>query len=100
MWLWGCCQGVEKTRRFLLEWMSFLHRYIPLGVLERVPVHINQRPPPFVGRDDLETLMASTDANDWVKIRCVQVLNIASILECINLSCCSGVDLIAALWCV
>ncbi len=48
----------------------FIHcRYIPVGVLEVLPQKINERPPPFVGRDDLETLMASTNCNDWVKIR-------------------------------
>jgi len=29
---------------------------------------MTQRPPAFVGRDDLETLMASPNAEDWVKI--------------------------------
>ena len=29
---------------------------------------MNDRPPAFVGRDDLETLFASTDASDWVRI--------------------------------
>lgn len=66
---WGSDnRGVETTRRFLLEWLSFLHRYIPLGVLERVPQQINEQPPYYVGRDDLETLMASPNCNSWVKI--------------------------------
>ncbi|XP_071953751.1 tRNA-dihydrouridine(47) synthase [NAD(P)(+)]-like [Antedon mediterranea] len=66
---WGSDQqGVDKTRRFMLEWLSFLYRYIPVGVLERVPQRINERPPHYLGRDDLETLMASPDCRDWVKI--------------------------------
>ncbi|KAJ3190479.1 tRNA-dihydrouridine(47) synthase [NAD(P)(+)]-like protein [Gaertneriomyces sp. JEL0708] len=66
---WGSdTQGVNTTRRFLCEWLSFLHRYIPVGLLEVLPQRINDRPPPYVGRDDLETLMASPNSNDWVKI--------------------------------
>ncbi|XP_059474686.1 tRNA-dihydrouridine(47) synthase [NAD(P)(+)]-like [Neocloeon triangulifer] len=66
---WGSDdKGVENTRRFLLEWLSFLYRYIPVGVLERPPQNINERPPLYRGRDDLETLMASPNCADWVKI--------------------------------
>lgn len=66
---WGSDQkGVNNVRRFLLEWLSFLHRYIPVGLLERLPQHVNLKAPEYVGRDDLETLMASTDSKDWVKI--------------------------------
>jgi tRNA-dihydrouridine synthase 3 len=66
---WGSDQqGVNHTRRFLLEWLSFLCRYIPAGLLETLPQRMNDRPRPFVGRDDLETLMASTHAEDWVRI--------------------------------
>ncbi|PSN51925.1 tRNA-dihydrouridine(47) synthase [NAD(P)(+)]-like protein [Blattella germanica] len=60
--------GVENTRRFLLEWLSFLHRYIPVGLLEQPPQKINQRPPFYRGRDELETLMASPSCADWVRI--------------------------------
>ena len=60
--------GRPGTRRFLLEWLSFTHRYVPVGVLDRVPVGIHQRPPTFVGRSDLETLLSSSDPGDWVKI--------------------------------
>ncbi|XP_015744201.2 tRNA-dihydrouridine(47) synthase [NAD(P)(+)]-like [Python bivittatus] len=66
---WGSdTQGVEKTRKFLLEWLSFLCRYIPVGLLERLPQRINERPPYYVGRDYLETLMASQNVDDWIKI--------------------------------
>ncbi|KAJ3159948.1 tRNA-dihydrouridine(47) synthase [NAD(P)(+)]-like protein [Geranomyces michiganensis] len=66
---WGSdTQGVNTTRRFLLEMQSFTHRYIPVGLLEVLPQKMNERPPPFVGRDELETLMASPDAEDWVKL--------------------------------
>jgi len=66
---WGSdTEGVEKTRTFLLEWLSFLYRYIPVGILEHVPQKINERPPYYHGRNDLETLMASPSCADWVKI--------------------------------
>ncbi|KAL6259829.1 hypothetical protein P5V15_009740 [Pogonomyrmex californicus] len=66
---WGSdTRGVETTRRFMLEWISFLHRYIPVGILERPPQRINERPPFYRGRDDLETLMASSNCADWVKL--------------------------------
>lgn len=66
---WGSDnKGVENTRRFLLEWLSFLYRYIPVGVLERPPQRINERPPLYKGRDELETLMASPSCADWIKI--------------------------------
>ncbi|XP_047388203.1 tRNA-dihydrouridine(47) synthase [NAD(P)(+)]-like isoform X2 [Sciurus carolinensis] len=66
---WGSdTQGVEKTRRFLLEWLSFLCRYVPVGLLERLPQKVNERPPYYLGRDYLETLMASQQAADWIRI--------------------------------
>ncbi|POI22346.1 hypothetical protein CIB84_013908, partial [Bambusicola thoracicus] len=66
---WGSdTQGVEKTRKFLLEWLSFLCRYIPVGLLEHLPQKINERPPYYIGRDYLETLMASQNVDDWIKI--------------------------------
>eukprot|EP00755_Sulcionema_specki_P018116 Sspe_Gene.66081::Locus_39060_Transcript_1_1_Confidence_1.000_Length_2337::g.66081::m.66081/K05544/DUS3; tRNA-dihydrouridine synthase 3 len=66
---WGSDpRGVATTRRFLCEWLSFLCRYVPVGLLERVPQRINERPQFFQGRSDLETLMGSDNAADWVKI--------------------------------
>ncbi|CAK9818581.1 tRNA-dihydrouridine(47) synthase [NAD(P)(+)]-like [Anthophora quadrimaculata] len=66
---WGSdTRGVETTRRFMLEWISFLHRYIPVGILERPPQRINERPPFYRGRDDMETLMASSNCADWIKL--------------------------------
>ncbi|XP_072268918.1 tRNA-dihydrouridine(47) synthase [NAD(P)(+)]-like [Pyxicephalus adspersus] len=66
---WGSdTPGVEKTRRFMLEWLSFLCRYIPVGLLERLPQKINERPPYYMGRDYLETLMTSQNVGDWIKI--------------------------------
>jgi tRNA-dihydrouridine synthase 3 len=72
MEVWGSDEmGVGTTRRFLLEWLSFSCRYVPLGILERLPPKINERPPPYKGRDDLETLLGSPDYRDWIKIRYV-----------------------------
>lgn len=66
---WGSdTQGVETTRRFLLEWQSFMYRYVPYGLIVHPPQRINQRPDSYKGRDELETLMASPNCNDWVKL--------------------------------
>eukprot|EP01102_Stenamoeba_stenopodia_P013754 TRINITY_DN449_c0_g1_i1.p1 TRINITY_DN449_c0_g1~~TRINITY_DN449_c0_g1_i1.p1 ORF type:complete len:679 (-),score=175.96 TRINITY_DN449_c0_g1_i1:208-2094(-) len=66
---WGSdLKGVETTRYFLLNWLSFLHRYVPVGLLEVVPIDMRSRPSAYFGRNDLETLMASPIASDWVKI--------------------------------
>ncbi|CDO71512.1 hypothetical protein BN946_scf184910.g11 [Trametes cinnabarina] len=60
--------GVNTTRRYLCEALSFQYRYIPIGLLETLPPRINDRAPAFRGRDELETLLASPDSRDWVKI--------------------------------
>jgi len=52
----------------LLEWLAFLYRYIPVGLLERAPQRIGEKCPPAIARDELEQLMLSPDARDWVRI--------------------------------
>lgn len=79
--------------RFLLEWLSFTHRYVPVGIIatDRMPQRITQKPPPYVsewrsvyrapqpvycihfclcqhGRGDLETLLSSSNCSDWIEI--------------------------------
>lgn len=68
---WGSdTKGIETVRRFLLEWQSFLYRYVPYGILANPPQKIQQRPEndSYLGRDDLETLMTSNKSSDWIKI--------------------------------
>ncbi|KAL7620254.1 tRNA-dihydrouridine synthase 3 [Parahypoxylon ruwenzoriense] len=66
---WGTDElGLGFTRRFLLEWLSFTHRYVPVGILEHLPPSLNDRPPRYRGRNDLETLLASDHYKDWIKI--------------------------------
>mmetsp|Transcript_14416 Transcript_14416/g.20636 ORF Transcript_14416/g.20636 Transcript_14416/m.20636 type:complete len:613 (+) Transcript_14416:39-1877(+) len=68
---WGTDQhGINTTRRFLLEFLSFLHRYVPVYMLEVLPQQMNQRPSVqhMCGRSDLETLMLSSHCGDWIKI--------------------------------
>lgn len=66
---WGSDEiGLNYTRRFMLEFLSFFSRYIPIGVLEHLPPSINERPPAYRARDDLETLLASKNYKDWIKI--------------------------------
>ncbi|ESZ92157.1 hypothetical protein SBOR_7452 [Sclerotinia borealis F-4128] len=66
---WGSDEiGVGQTRRFLLEWLSFAHRYVPAGILEHLPPSLQDRPPAYKGRNDLETLLASDNYMDWMKI--------------------------------
>ncbi|KAG8624126.1 hypothetical protein KVT40_009102 [Elsinoe batatas] len=66
---WGSDEvGVGITRRFLLEWLSFSCRYVPIGILEHLPPRLGDRPPPFKGRDDLETLLCSPNYKDWIKV--------------------------------
>uniref|UniRef100_A0AC35TSA8 Dus domain-containing protein n=1 Tax=Rhabditophanes sp. KR3021 TaxID=114890 RepID=A0AC35TSA8_9BILA len=66
---WGSDDsGVETTRRFLLEWLSFAYRYIPVGMLEVVPQKLNERPPYLKCRNEMEHLLSSPRSKDWVKI--------------------------------
>lgn len=66
---WGSdTRGVSTTRRFLLDWLSFTHRYVPVGLLEYLPPELNHRPPRFRARDELEQLLASDRVQDWLKI--------------------------------
>ncbi|KAH8829206.1 hypothetical protein DL96DRAFT_1696102 [Flagelloscypha sp. PMI_526] len=60
--------GINTSRRYLCEALSFQYRYVPIGILETLPARINDRAPSFRGRDDLETLLASPKSSDWVKI--------------------------------
>lgn len=46
--------GTNLTRRFVCEAMSFTHRYVPVGLLERLPTYMNERAFPYKGRDELE----------------------------------------------
>lgn len=46
--------GLNKTRRFVAESLSFTHRYVPVGLLERLPTNMNERAFPYKGRDELE----------------------------------------------
>lgn len=72
---WGSDEvGVGVTRRFLLEWLSFAYRYIPVGILEHLPPSLQDRPPAWKGRNELETLLGSDNYKDWIKIRYVNLL--------------------------
>jgi len=68
---WGSDSvGVTRTRQFLLEWLSFTCRYVPVGILDEmyIPQMMNDRPPQIIGRDDRETILSSHNVADWVKI--------------------------------
>lgn len=66
---WGSDDfGVNTARRYLCEFLSFTYRYIPVGILEKLPPKLNQRPPKWRGRNELETLLGSSDYKDWIKI--------------------------------
>lgn len=45
--------GINATRRYLCEALSFQYRYVPIGLLERLPARLNERPPAFRGRNEL-----------------------------------------------
>lgn len=66
---WGTDEyGISQCRRFFCEFMSFFHRYLPVGILERVPVQINERAPNWRGRNELESLLGSSQVDDWIKL--------------------------------
>lgn len=73
---WGSDEmGVGTTRRFLLEWLSFAYRYVPVGLLEYLPPSLQDRAPAWRGRNELETLLGSDNYLDWIKIRQVVALS-------------------------
>lgn len=66
---WGSDEyGLCLARRFMCEFIGFTHRYIPVGILERLPPRINERPPQWKGRNELETLLGLPNYKDWIKI--------------------------------
>ncbi|KAK9237652.1 hypothetical protein V1525DRAFT_360168 [Lipomyces kononenkoae] len=66
---WGSDEyGINNCRRFLCEFLSFSCRYVPVGILEVLPPKIQDRPPMWRGRNELETLLGSSDYKDWIKI--------------------------------
>ncbi|CAB4256172.1 similar to Saccharomyces cerevisiae YLR401C DUS3 Dihydrouridine synthase, member of a widespread family of conserved proteins including Smm1p, Dus1p, and Dus4p [Maudiozyma barnettii] len=66
---WGTDEyGIAQCRRYFCDFMSFFHRYVPMGICERFPVKLNERPPNWIGRDEMETLLGSTNSNDWIKL--------------------------------
>ena len=73
--------GVNTTRRYLCEALSFQYRYVPIGLLECLPPRINDRAPLFRGRDELggynvnasPMLMSLTSSNATLKKRFSQV---------------------------
>ncbi len=84
---WGSDEmGIGTTRRFLLEWLSFAYRYVPVGILEHLPPSLQDRPPAWRGRNDLETLLGSDNYVDWIKIRYATVRELFSLLLLIFLS--------------
>ena len=42
--------------------------YVPVGLLEKLPQRLNDKPPAYIGRNDLETLMGSRATSDWVRL--------------------------------
>ena len=65
---WGSdTHGVTNTRRFLLEWLSFQYRYIPVGVLENGYTQLNWHTQ-YVPRTDLERKLGSADPDEWIRI--------------------------------
>ncbi|CAL9729248.1 tRNA-dihydrouridine(47) synthase [NAD(P)(+)] [Monosporozyma unispora] len=66
---WGTDEyGIAQCRRYFCDFMSFFHRYIPMGICERYPVKLNERPPHWQGRDEMETKLGSLDSQDWIKL--------------------------------
>lgn len=51
--------SLPPPHRTLVSTPTKKNSYVPVGLLEHVPMCINDRPSPYRGRNDLETLMAS-----------------------------------------
>ena len=62
--------GTLLSRFFILRMpqnkVPVMFRYIPLELLEVVPQQLHWRAPAYVARNDLECLLASDAAADWV----------------------------------
>ncbi|KAF1354446.1 FMN-linked oxidoreductase [Lizonia empirigonia] len=61
-------KSATERLTYIEKFANFAHRYVPVGLLEHLPPNIQDRPPRFKGRDDLETLMASENYKDWIKL--------------------------------
>lgn len=59
-WPWRLCTSLPAPLP--------LFRYIPVGLLEVTPQVVQWRPPAYRGRNELESLLGSESAADWVRI--------------------------------
>ncbi|KAI6003161.1 hypothetical protein EDC04DRAFT_2882888 [Pisolithus marmoratus] len=60
--------GVNTARWYLCEVLYFQYHYIPIGLLECLPMQIYEHTPAFRGRDELEALLVSLNSQDWVRV--------------------------------
>ena len=69
--MWSCMLAHGQHRLLVVALLRarrlLVCRYCPVALLEVVPQRLHWRAPAYVGRSDLETLLASERAADWVR---------------------------------
>ena len=67
-WVQGSLSCAAQRKVHVADSGNPALRYIPVGLLEVVPQRLHWRAPAYVGRSQLESLLASDSAADWISI--------------------------------